>query len=260
MRIPFLDITPRIIPKIRRDHRLKASRTITNLILCGDINIDYLTENDIKRYLDSVLQTYNLTAIVTFPTRSQGSSNTTIDNIFIDNSKISNYNVSPFFNGLSDHDAQLLIIKDINLKSQGHYVYITRNINNYSLNEFEISLSYETWDCIFSLNNNPDVDTLFNSFLNYYLRIFHNHFPQRKFLKRNNHNSWITPSIKISCKHKRFLYLCTRNRDDISLKKYYKQYCKILANVIKEAKKYTYNNQINKSTNKIKTTWNIIKT
>jgi hypothetical protein len=45
----------------------------------------------------------------------------------------------------------------------------------------------------------------------------------------------------------------------ISLKKYYKQCCKILANVIKEAKKYTYNNQINKSTNKIKTTWNIIK-
>ena len=35
--------------------------------------------------------------------------------------------------------------------------------------------------------------------------------------------------------------------------------CKILAKVIKEAKKYTYNNQINKSTNKIKTTWNIIK-
>jgi hypothetical protein len=33
----------------------------------------------------------------------------------------------------------------------------------------------------------------------------------------------------------------------------------MLANVIKEAKKCTYNNKINKSTNKIKTTWNIIK-
>jgi hypothetical protein len=53
--------------------------------------------------------------------------------------------------------------------------------------------------------------------------------------------------------------LCTRN-SDISLKKYYKQYCKILGNVKKKTKKYTYNNQINKSTNKIKTTWNIIKT
>jgi hypothetical protein len=75
----------------------------------------------------------------------------------------------------------------------------------------------------------------------------------------DNHNSWITPGIKISCKHKRFLYLCTRNSDDISLKKYYKQYCEILANVMKEAKELTYDNQINKSTNKIKTTWNIIK-
>ena len=94
-----------------------------------------------------------------------------IDNIFIDNSKIPNYTVSPFFNGLSDQDAHLLIIKDINLQSQGHYVYTTRNINDYSINEFKISLSYETWDCVFSLNHNPDVDTLFNSFLNNYLKI-----------------------------------------------------------------------------------------
>ena len=148
-------------------------RADLNLVLCGDINIDYLTDNGRKRQLDSVLQTYNLTAIVTFPTRSQGISSTTIDNIFIDNSKISNYTVSPVFNGLSDHDAQLLTIKDTNLQSQGHYVYITRNINNYSINEFKISVSYETWDCVFGLNNNPDVDTLFNSFLNNYLRIFY---------------------------------------------------------------------------------------
>ena len=93
--------------------------------------------------------------------------------------------------------------------------------------------------------HNPDIDTLFNSFLNNYLRIFHNHFPQHKFIKRNNRNYWITSGIKISCKHKRFLYWCARNSDVISLKKYYKQYCKILANVIKKAKNYTYNNQIN---------------
>jgi hypothetical protein len=182
-----------------------------------------------------------------------------IDNIFIDNSKISNYTVSPFFNGLSDHDAQILTIKDINLQSQDHYAYITRNINNYSINEFKISLSYETLDCVFGRNNNPDVDTLFNSFLNNYLGIFYNHFPQCKFIKKHNHNSWITPGINISCKHKRFLYLCTRNKGNKSLKKYYKQYGKIASNVIKEAENYTCNNQINKSKNKIKTTWNIIK-
>jgi endonuclease/exonuclease/phosphatase family metal-dependent hydrolase len=90
-------------------------RADLNLILCGDINTDYLTDNARKRQLDSVLKTYNSTAIVTFPTRSQSIPSTTIDNIFIDNSKISIYTVSPFFSGLSDHDAQLLTIKDINI-------------------------------------------------------------------------------------------------------------------------------------------------
>ena len=114
-------------------------------------------------------------------------------------------------------------------------------------------------DCVFTLSNNPTVDTLFSSFLNNYLRIFHEHFPQHKFIKRHNNTPWMTPGIRISCKHKRLLYLFTRNSNDTSLKKHYKQYCKILTKVIKEAKKYTYNNQINKSTNKGKTTWNIIK-
>jgi hypothetical protein len=43
------------------------------------------------------------------------------------------------------------------------------------------------------------------------------------------------------------------------MKLYYKQYCKILAQVIKEAKRLMYNNQVINSANKTKTTWNIIK-
>jgi len=114
---------------------IKSTHTaILNRILCGDINVDYLTENYRKRQLDSVLQTHNITTIVTFPTRCHGTSSITIDNIFIDNSKIPNYTVSTFFNGQSDHDAQLFIIKNTNLQSQVHYVYVTRNINNYSNN------------------------------------------------------------------------------------------------------------------------------
>ena len=121
------------------------------------------------------------------------------------------------------------------MQSEGHCVYTTRYINSYSINEFKSDLSYETWDCVFGLNNNPDVNTLFNSFLNNYLRIFYNHFYQCKITRRHKHTPWITPGIRTSCKHKRFLYLCTKSSNDISLKKYYKQYCKILANVIKEA-------------------------
>ena len=40
--------------------------------------------------------------------------------------------------------------------------------------------------------------------------------------------------------------------------KYYKAYCKILTELIKEAKRMTVNTRISKSNNKTKTTWNII--
>jgi hypothetical protein len=45
----------------------------------------------------------------------------------------------------------------------------------------------------------------------------------------------------------------------MNLKQYYKSYSKILTNVIREAKTSSYNKQIMNSHNKIKTTWNIMK-
>jgi hypothetical protein len=54
------------------------------------------------------------------------------------------------------------------------------------------------------------------------------------------------------------LFSLTRNSNNFVLKQYYKVYCKILKNVIKEAKRITYNKRILKSNNKSKTTWNII--
>jgi hypothetical protein len=45
------------------------------------------------------------------------------------------------YNGLSDHDAQLLSIKDINLQTVNHRSYSIRNINKYSMEEFKIRLS-----------------------------------------------------------------------------------------------------------------------
>ena len=103
------------------------------LIICGDINTHYLTDNDKKKQYDAVLLTYSLSAIVYFPTRSQGYSNTAIDNIFIDTYKFMNFTVSPLHNGLSDHDAQVLTINNVNLQLQKHCIYTIRNINNYSI-------------------------------------------------------------------------------------------------------------------------------
>ena len=71
-----------------------------------------------------MLLTYNLSAIVYFPTRSQSYSITAIDNIFIDTYKFINFTVSPLNNGLSDHDVQLLKINDADHQVQNlSYLY-----------------------------------------------------------------------------------------------------------------------------------------
>jgi len=64
--------------------------------------------------------------------------------------------------------------------------------------------------------------------------------------------------IKTSCIQKRKLYIACRNSVNPHVKGYYKCYCNILFTVIKEAKKCHYDNQIKNSTNKNKTTWDIV--
>jgi hypothetical protein len=119
-------------------------------------------------------------------------------------------------------------------------------------------LSCESWDTIF---NSEDINDTFNSFLNIYLRIFYANFPLKKVISRNknDNNNWITTGINTSSRHKSELYLACRNINNQESKRYYQVYCKILSNVIKEAKRIYYDNTIKKSSNKYKTTWDIIK-
>jgi endonuclease/exonuclease/phosphatase family metal-dependent hydrolase len=81
-----------------------------HIIICGDLNINYLNENENKSQLDNLLISYNLTSIINFPKRVQNASATAIDNIFIDISQFESYTVTPVINGMSDHDTQLLTI------------------------------------------------------------------------------------------------------------------------------------------------------
>ncbi len=75
-----------------------------------------------------------------------------------------------------------------------------------------------------------------------------------------NSKPWLTTGIKISSNNKRKLYLLNWESTDHNLKMYCKNYCKILSKVITSAKKMYYSNKLANSTNKPKTTQNIIKT
>jgi len=106
--------------------------------------------------------------IVEFSIRFGLNSQMAIDIVFIDTSIIGKYELYPFINGLSDHDAQLLILSNREKKEKECHTYIKRKINKYTIADFQWKLSHETWKEIFDGN---DVNKIFYSFLNIFLRI-----------------------------------------------------------------------------------------
>ena len=150
-----------------------------DIILCGDFNINYLNDNQDKQALNPLLTSYSLYSIIDFPTRICNTSQTIIDSIFINKFNNENCLVSPLINSLSDHDVQVLSLFNIITPDVTNEFYSYRKINKHSLNKFQISLSYETWDDVFS-NNDNDTNTIFNNFLNASLRNFYAKFPKKR--------------------------------------------------------------------------------
>jgi hypothetical protein len=73
-----------------------------------------------------------------------------------------------------------------------------------------------------------------------------------------NQNSWITPGLISSCKHKRELYKELQSNNNTTLEYYYRDYSKILSMVIRKAKIIEHDKLILNSHNKVKTTWSNI--
>jgi hypothetical protein len=143
--------------------------------MCGDITINYMETNNSKKLLDNLLATYNVISTIHFPTRIVGKSISMIDNIFIDVSR--NYIIKSHINGLSDHDAQILTIFNFFVPIINADPYYIRIINKNAITEFQLQLSWERWEDIFGEN---DVNSMFNNFLNTYLRYYHSSFIKKK--------------------------------------------------------------------------------
>ena len=104
-----------------------------------------------------------------------------------------------------------------------------------------------------------DVNCSFNNFHCTLIRHFENSFPSAFKSYKSKHNDWITKGIKISCQRKRYLYSIYKNTNNAQVKAYYRKYNNILKKVIISAKKLYYDKRIELSSNRVKTTWSIIK-
>jgi hypothetical protein len=65
----------------------------TEIMICGDLNINYINDSSSKHSLDLILASYRLSGIVNFPTRIQKNSYSTIDSIFINTLNFNKFSV-----------------------------------------------------------------------------------------------------------------------------------------------------------------------
>jgi hypothetical protein len=116
-------------------------------------------------------------------------------------------------------------------------------------------LKNKSWDNII---NNTDVKENFNLFLNTFLITFESCLTMQYVTNNVSNNHWITTGIKVSCKHKKYLYIMNKTTNCSKIKVYYIQNCRVLRKVMRKAKEMYYKELLSSSTNKSETSWNII--
>ena len=152
----------------------------------------------------------------------------------IRHNRLNTFHVCSVNNGLSDHDAQYLVVNNV-FESQMKKNRLVRKrlLTKSRVLNFIDMLQNEKWDNTLS---NTDVNGSFNTFLNTFLVIFESCFPMQYVVNATYNNQWITNGIRVSCRRKKSLYIMSRATSHPKLKEYYNRYCSILKRVISKAK------------------------
>lgn len=228
-----------------------------NAIIGGDFNINVL-ENSIKtnQFLNLMLE-FKFTQHIKEPTRITHTTSTCLDLIF------TNFNDNSLHTtveelGFSDHCGTSVNMTFKQETKELVWFTVKRLFNTNNIQKFKSKLSTQNWNNIITPNKNLNEN--YQSFLTTLKDILNECIPTRRIkLKTKQSNFWLTTGIKTSCRNKRLLKILSIKINNPIITKYYKKYEKILKKSVITAKKLHYINKMNKSTNKVKTMWNIVK-
>ena len=227
-----------------------------NLILCGDLNIDLLTETNAQKLFLRLMNIFNLKSYVNTPTRIGETSATCIDHVF-SNWSNANLHVETISTAVSDHFGNFIslpspsFIKDIN-ESISKRVFKDSNFA-----QFEDLLKTSDWSFIYS--EEPSLDTRFSGFLHKVVELFNVAFPKRNFkIKNDTIPSWFNEELKAKKKQLRLLYGDVMSFQSSLLLQRFKAEKKLYKKQIRRAKKKFFSDKLESSTNKVKSSWSII--
>ena len=198
----------------------KITNENKEVYICGDFNSDLLKLDKVSNYkrFYELMCSYGLLPQILQPTRIQGDSATTIDNIFTNNwdRKIQSGNI---LTDLSDHFTQFVSVRREKLDFKKITMY-KRDYSTFSEDSFRDDISIQNFD-----NNLEDVNKEFQDF---YFRLkgcIDRHAPLKKLTPKETklkHKPWISSNINkmIKIKNKLF-HRKKRQPNNLEIKRLY---------------------------------------
>lgn len=206
------------------------------IVVCCDFNIDLLVPSPVRDKLLNILNLFHLKNSVNSPTRVTDSTKSCIDNIFLsfDPQLLLNHSNTNTFSGLSDHSHAQVVAFPLDQKPMTEKIW-TRSLTPKQIESFIAALSHADFSGDFGLEH---VDDQLSSFYNTFLLIFNSHFPYKLItVGRMPKKKWMTKGIATSCTRKRVLFNQSLHNVGPNFFLYYRNYCKILKQVIRKAKR-----------------------
>jgi Endonuclease-reverse transcriptase len=152
---------------------LATAKKNTRLIVCGDYNVDLLSESVNKSMLLDLMGSFDLRATVTDPTNCTASSSTCIDNLFTNiDEEIATCTVTDL--DLSDHRSLIFSVKEERTKSKKHEFTLKRNFSKKNTDKFKLLLYECRWDSVY---NKSTVNDKYDAFTIIFKGAFDQAFP-----------------------------------------------------------------------------------
>ena len=234
-----------------------AYLTNKEIILTGDINIDFLTPAEFKKdRLSKSLKSMLFNQLVNMVTRPI--SGTCLDHIYSNSSHHITSIHAPNY-GLSDHLPVFAVRKYFRQPKQtrGHNTMTYRNLKNIDENAFKATLRNSPWDTAFIFD---DIDDCLSAWESIFGQAVDSHAPlKQKRITNKTQPDWMTSQILDQLKHRDHLLKRarkTRSGDDWTK---YRRARNLVTSSIEKAKRTFFKSSIKNSRDDPKSMWKHIK-
>lgn len=228
-----------------------------SVCICGDLNIDYLRENIIKKQLFDIIESYGCQNISYVPTRIFNNSISGIDYCIV-NKSLSHEDLEILNLNLSDHLAQkvvLHVLEDRTLVS--NEVVTKRLITNGGLDQMNWMLSNTDWSDLFACLN---INDAFSIFHDNYCYIFNACFQVKRIKNSNKPKKyWVTEQLVQESRELRDLFYLASSISCENLQQHYKYMKRLHVKNTRKAKAGFLKGIIDSHENNSAGKWKIVK-